>query len=206
MNRILLVILSIFLLFSCETRKNKSTPEQLFSGRHISSSIQYAELFDVYQAEGIKKVVIYSPVSDTSTSAVFYLVDSSRYHQYQSFKNVLPFPLSKVAVLSSTQLNAVYKLGLLGRVSGIADKKYIQNKKVRQQLTSGKMEEVSVNGQLFVEKTIMLNPQAIFYSPYQQGQSLPVKGSVKAIPFFDFMEDNPLGRAEWIKFTAAFLG
>ena len=199
-------MLSVFLLFSCETRKKVNSPEQLFSGKREASTIRYAGLFDLYEAEGVKKIVVHSPFVDTAEAAVYYLVDSSRYQQYQSFKNVFPCPLSNVAVLSSTQLNAVIRLGLLNRVSGIADEKYIQNKAVRQQLASGKMEEVSANGQLFVEKTIMLNPQAVFYSPFQQGQSLPVKGSVKAIPFFDFMEDDPLGRAEWIKFTAAFLG
>ena len=206
MKKILLVVLSAFILFSCGTRNNTNTLEKIFIGKNISSSIKYAGLFDVYEADGIKKIVVHSPFSDTTASAVYYLVDSSKYKQYQSFENALPFPLSNVAVLSSTQLNAVYKLGLLGRVSGIADEKYIQNREVRRLLTSGKIEEVSANGQLFVEKTIMLNPQAVFYSPYQQGQLLPVKGGVKAIPFFDFMEDDPLGRAEWIKFTAAFLG
>jgi len=204
MNRGLLLMLSVFLLFSCETRKKVNSPEQLFSGKNEVSTIRYAGLFDLYEAEGVKKIVVHSPFADTVEAAVYYLIDSSKYQQYQSFKNVLPCPLSKVAVLSSTQLNAVIMLGLLNRVSGIADEKYIQNMEVRQQLASGKTEEVSANGQLFVEKTIMLNPQAVFYSPYQQGQSLPVKGSIKAIPFFDFMEDNPLGRAEWIKFTAAF--
>ncbi len=206
MKRILLALLAAFILFSCKTGVKTNTLEKFFKGKNISSSIKYATLFDVYQSEGIKKIVIHSPFSDTAASVVYYLVDSAKYSRYQSFKNVLPFSLSNVAVLSSTQLNAIYKLGLLEKVSGIADEKYIQSRAVRKLLAAGNIEEVSANGQLFVEKTIMLNPGAIFYSPYKQGQLLPVKGGIKVIPFFDFMEDDPLGRAEWIKFTAAFLG
>lgn len=196
----------ILLLYGCSGDKQTLSPEQYFNGKSLVSTIRYATLFDVYKTDGIRKVVVHSPFSDTVAAAVFYLVDSSKYKRFQSLKNVLPFPLTRVALLSSTQLNAIYKLKLLKSVAGIADAKYIQNREVKKLMASGAIEEVSARGQLFTEKTIMLNPQAIFFSPYQQGQSLPVKGKIATIPFFDFMEDSPLGRAEWIKFTAAFMG
>jgi len=207
MNRILLIFITGLLLFSCESKMEKTaSPEDLFAGKHIPSSIKYANLFDLYEYDGVRKIVIHSPFSDSLTSELFYLVDSSKYSRYKSFRNVLPFPLTNIAVLSATQLNAINKLGLQDKVTGIADAKYISDSTINRHLVSGKTEEVSVNGQLFVEKTIMLNPQAIFFSPYQQNQSLPLKGTIKVVPFFDFMESDPLGRAEWIKFTAAFIG
>jgi len=206
MNRILIVFLLSWFLLSCGQKKESNTLEQLFAKKSITSSIKYAELFDIYHANGIRKIVIHSPFSDTLDAATYYLVDSSKYNQYRSLENVFPFPLTNIAVLSSTQLDAIIKLGLIEKVSGISDAKYITDSIIKKRLSTEKIIEVSENGQLFVEKAIMLNPQVIFFSPFQKDQSLSVKGSVKAIPFFDFMEDNPLGRAEWIKFTAAFIG
>lgn len=206
MNRIFIVFLLSLFLLSCGQKKESNTPEKQFAKKSISSSIKYAGLFDIYHADGIRKIVIHSPFSDTAEAAVYYLVDSSKYDKYKSQDNVFPFPLTNIAVLSSTQLDAIIKLGLTDKVSGISDAKYITDSIIKKRLSTKEIIEVSENGQLFVEKTIMLNPQAIFFSPFQKDQNLPVKGSVKAIPFFDFMEDNPLGRAEWIKFTAAFIG
>jgi iron complex transport system substrate-binding protein len=206
MCRYIIITFLALSFLSCERSVEKNSPQQLFTGKNISSDIKYAELFDVYKTDGVRKIVIHSPFSDTVTAAVYYLADSANYEKYRHFENVLPFPLTNIAVLSSTQLSGIDKLGLLDVVSGIADERFIKNRAVRQRIDAGKIAEVSVNGQLFVEKTVMLNPQVVFYSPFQQGQSLPVKGNIKIVPFFDFMEASPLGRAEWIKFTAAFTG
>ncbi len=206
-SNLLLFLLISCLSFSCDSGTNKqASPEAYFKGNKIESGTKYANLFDVYKTDGIRKIVVHSPFNDTAAAAVYYLVDSNKYKRFKSLSNVLPFPLHNIAVLSSTQLDAVNRLGLLSVVKGVSDQKYIQNKRVLQALKSGKIVEISANGQLFVEKTIRLNPQVVFFSPFQRNQTLPVKGGIKAIPFFDFMESGPLGRAEWIKFTAAFIG
>jgi len=206
-SSVALLLLMMIFSYSCQTKTQQTTsPETLFKGKNIPSEIKYAALFDVYKNNDVRKIVIHSPFNDTASAGVFYLIDSAKYPQFKGLKNVLPFPLKSIAVLSSTQLNVIYKLGLLNKVRGISDQKYIQNKAVRKLIESGEIIEVSVAGQLFVEKTIQLDPQAIFFSPFQKGQSLPVISNIKAIPYFDFMEDSPLGRAEWVKFTAAFIG
>jgi len=202
-----LLLLIVVFSYSCQTKTRQTTsPETLFKGKNIPSEIKYATLFDVYKNNNVRKIVIHSPFNDTLSAGVFYLLDSTKYQQFKDFKNVLPFPLISIAALSSTQLNVISKLGLLNKVCGVSDQKYIQNKAVHKLIKSGRITEVSVAGQLFVEKAIQLNPQAIFFSPFQKGQTLPVLGNIKAIPYFDFMEDSPLGRAEWVKFTAAFIG
>ena len=202
-----LLFLIMVVSYSCQTKtRQTASPETLLQGKNIPSEIKYAALFDVYKNNGVRKIVIHSPFNDTATAGVFYLLDSTKYQQFKDFKNVLPFPLKSIAALSSTQLNVISKLGLLNKVCGVSDQKYIQNREVRKLIKSGSITEVSVAGQLFVEKAIQLNPQAIFFSPFQKGQTLPVLGNIKAIPYFDFMEDSPLGRAEWVKFTAAFIG
>ncbi len=195
-----------FFLTGCAGRHNSNaTPEDYFVNKKISSKIHAARLFDIYETDGIKKVVIRSPFSDTTATA-FYLVPKRLYGLYKNQKNVLEYPLTRVAVLSATQLNAVDKLGLLNSVVGVSDVKYLSDTALLKKIKEGTITEVSAGGHLFTEKTILLHPEALFFSPYRQGQTPVLQGSVQVIPFFDFMEDSPLGRAEWIKFTAAFLG
>jgi len=180
----LFLLLAVF-NFSCQTKtKSSASPDELFKGKKITSIVKHASLFDIYKTNGVRKIVVHSPFDDTATAAVYYLVDSNNYMLYKSLNNVLPFPLHNIAVLSTTQLDGIIRLGLLSVVQGVADQKYIHNKDVHQELEAGRIEEVSANGQLFVEKTIQLNPQTIFFSPFKKGKSLPVNGRIKAIPFF----------------------
>lgn len=207
LKKIFLLTLAIVSLLACmHGHKNKPGPEVYFKDKNILSKIHYARLFDIYETDGIKKVVVHNPFSDTIATSVLYIVNKAQYKLFKDKKNVIQYPLSRIAVLSATQLNSIVRLKLLDCIAGISDAKYISSKKILKRITQGKITEVSANGHLFTEKTIMLNPDAIFFSPYEQGQTLPVHGTIKVLPFFDFMEDNPLGRAEWIKFSAAFLG
>ena len=65
--------------------------------------------------------------------------------------------------------------------------------------------ELGANNHFFIEKIISTHPDYIFYSPYKLTADHPLKATgITLIPFFDYHEHTPLGRAEWIKFTAAF--
>ena len=189
----------------CKSPASRNEFDQLF-GRQSVSSIKYARLFDIYKKNGIKKVVIHSPFNDSTEAAVFYLIEKQQTGKYRHDPHILPFPLTRVGVLSATQLNAVLQLGLINQVAGISDSRLLSSREIKKRLRNGKLTEISQNGKLFVEKTLAVKPEAVFYSPYKNGQHLPVKGGIVEVPFFDFFEENPLGRAEWIKLTAAFMG
>ena len=169
-----------------------------------SSKVKYARFFELYEYDNITKLVIKSPFDD-SNKIVYYLVDTTRDNNLEiDEKHVIKVPLKHVGVLSATQLAGIKKIGFINNVKGVSDVKYLQDSDIKRRLELGEIEEIASGNNFFTEKALLMKMDAIFFSPFKKGQQLEINNSVPVIPFFDFMEESPLGRAEWLKFTAAF--
>jgi iron complex transport system substrate-binding protein len=192
------ILILIFLISSCDSLPRKNASNNTPTSKSV---VQYASGFQLYQDKGQSRIVVFDPWQKGKVMAQFILVKG------KAAKGQIHVPLNEVAVFSATQLNALERLGVLDRVTGISEATYVKNKRVRSRLKQHKITELAAGGNYFVEKILAHPPRAIFFSPYQSSQSLPVSLSgILAVPYLDFMESSPLGRAEWIKFTAAFFG
>jgi iron complex transport system substrate-binding protein len=209
-------IIFIFISFivvgisSCESKKATAEIESVFNAIPESSwksRVKYAKGFDLYDAGHLKKLVIYHPEMNGDIISTFYLIDSLEMdkNNYQKSENVILLPMSDVAVFSATQLNAIEMLGLLDEVKGVSEARYINSKAVRAKLEAGEIVELATNADYFIEKILSVNPSLIFYSPFQFIEQHPLeKTGIPLVSFYDYFENEPLGRAEWIKFTATF--
>lgn len=204
------IILIALLFTACNEKKQAADAAEIFNqlaDSTLVSRVQYARGFDIFNAEGITKLVIYEPGSTKSVRNIYYLVDAETAEKYDFAEGFMIVPLDSVAVFSGTQLNAMKNLALLGKLVGVSESDYILDKEIRKYIDEGRVTELAGNGNFFVERTLQLSPSVIFHSPYQSNQSNPLAATkIPMIPFFDFMENDPLGRAEWLKFTAAFFG
>ena len=202
------IVVIILQSLSCNQNKSKTTVNQVFNDYSVDSlmsEVEYAKGFDIYTVGHLKKLVIYNPQNLDKVLNTYYLTDSEYFHTYQPSAKLLQLPLDSVAVFSATQLNAFSKLHLIDRVIAVSESNYIHNKQVVNRLHNGSIVELAGNGNFYLEKTFEVNPSVIFYSPYNFSQKHPLAATkITMIPFFDFMESDPIGRAEWIKFTALF--
>ena len=211
-QRIIYFLLAVALLsiFSCNPKQNRPGIASIFEAIPDSllvSKVKYAKGFDLYEAEQVRKLVVYHPELPETIIATFYITDSSVLAAYNmsDAQNVVKINSNRTAVFSATQLNAFDKLLLLGHVTGITESKYINNKHIKEKLKKGEIIELGANNHYFIEKIMSLQPDYIFYSPYKFTANHPLKATgIPLIPFYDYHENTPLGRAEWIKFTAAF--
>lgn len=205
---VLMVVMVIIYITSCSQKNSTTSVSQLFDIQgeaSLTSSVLYADGFDIYEVDRVKKLVIYNPRNIEEVLATYYFTDSTSYYDYQHSSELLLTPLDSVAVFSATQLNAFSKLGILNQVIAISESEYIRNPDIKKKYEDGKIVNLAGNGNFYLEKTLEVNPKIIFYSPYNLAQKHPLAATeITMIPFFDFMESNPLGRAEWIKFTALF--
>ncbi len=190
------LILFVLLWSGCHGRATKKMDAK---ARGQEVLVKYARGFSIQHEAGVTKVVVYNPWEKGKVLASFDLVKGT------PGPGQIHIPLSRVAIFSATQLDAMRKLGLLDQVIGISDVKYLKNKEILKRYAEHKVVELYENGNFFVEKIVETHPHALFYSPFNAEQKMPaVLSSIPAIPFLDYMEADPLGRAEWIKFTAAF--
>ncbi len=201
MKKVFPVIFTVLILCAASCTNHKAKTE--LKNENVSAiPVKYAKGFAVFYKNGKQQVVVYNPWSKgRKVLAAFILVKN------HPRKGEIKVPLDSVAVFSSTQLNALEKLGLLGKVSGISEARFISNKKVKKALHDGKITEMAAGGNYFIETILEHHPRAIFYSPFQGNLKLPATlSSITAIPYLDYTETSPLGRAEWIKFSALFMG
>jgi iron complex transport system substrate-binding protein len=204
-------LLILFLSFpSCQNLKPDKR-KQRSENRSIQpdsiSKIIYAKGFDITFIGNVKALTIYEPGKKKKVRETIYILDGGKYIDTVARTRQFQSPIDSVAVFSATQLNALDKLGLLDKVIGVSEANYIRNKQVQERFQQGLVTELAGNGSFYVEKTLQVNPSVIFFSPYNSNESHPLTSTkIPMISFLDFMEDSPLGRAEWIKFTAVFFG
>ncbi|MBK8659820.1 MAG: ABC transporter substrate-binding protein [Bacteroidetes bacterium] len=99
------------------------------------------------------------------------------------------------------------RLDLLQFLTGISNPELVYNPQVQQLLKKGEI--VSLGGmELNYEKMLMLHPDFVFTSgDWDGGDRLKMKLEslqIKSVLNLDYMEQDPLARAEWLKFVAVF--
>jgi len=115
----------------------------------------------------------------------------------------IKIPLENVVVTSTTHLPALEMLGITDKLIGFPHTEYISNSLFRKRISTGKIVDVGNGRQLNTEKILALHPGAIikFSSGTETNDDrFFMQNGIPVIYNADWMEQNPLGRAEWIKF------
>jgi len=111
--------------------------------------------------------------------------------------------------LSSTFIGMLSELGLDSLIVGVSEMQYVFNELVRKNYSQKKVVEAGYDTQLNVEAIVAKRPSVLFHSGFTSKiahqQQLESVG-VECIPIYDWKEQTPLGRAEWIKVYGFLFG
>ncbi len=171
--------------------------------------IKYAKYFNLEYKDGYKLLSVKSPDSSTALQYALVLKGSSPDIVEQN-AIIIQTPIEKIISLSSTYYPMLEQIGKLDTVIGIDDSTYTFNETIRKNVENGKIAVVGgdgVSAKLNLEKVIELSPD-ILMAPYMNAQVLEeakLKEAKQTLVLnADYLENSPLGRAEWGKFIAAF--
>ncbi|MCX7853586.1 MAG: ABC transporter substrate-binding protein [Caldilineales bacterium] len=121
---------------------------------------------------------------------------------------VIEAPVEDVIAMSTTQLPHLEKLDLLDRLIGLDSFLYVNNPKVRTLIEAGALVEIGGGAEVNIEKTIAAEPDLVMTygvgDPQYDAHPKLLEAKIPTILNAEYMEGTPLGRAEWIKFTALF--
>jgi len=206
LNRSVFFILAF--LVSCQSTPQKPDVEKTFyESPETQSLVRYANGFDLYQKDGITKIVVYHPELSSVVIGTYYIAGLEVSGRYKTSDSFFTSPIDSVALFSATQINAFEKLGVIDHIVGVSEARYLKNPIVKKRIENGIVKELAGSGDFYVETAMLLNPSVIFYSPYKVIKSHPLEVTgIPLIPFYDYRETDPLARAEWIKFSAVFFG
>lgn len=199
MKKSLIILLSIIYIFiSCDyaTDKNALTKKQ----DETSNLVHYAENFKISPYKDGYKLEIRN--KNSSNFDDFYIFnDSLDIPKEIKNQTIIRTPIKSAIAFSSTQWSVFQKLGETNIIKGILESNYSKNDEILRLVKEGVIIDLGTSNQVNTEKVINLKAELILYTPYptiDYSNLGELSGSIM-IPFPDYLESHPLGRAEWMK-------
>jgi len=165
------------------------------------STIKYAKGFDIVDENGVKKLIIKSAYQNSDE--IFEYIIQNKSDQKEEIENTLFTPIQKIVVTSTTHIPMVELLNEETAIVGFPYAKYVSSAKTRALIDEGKIQEIGKESSLNTEILLDLQPELVVgYSVSSADKSLTTiqKAGINVIYNGDWLEETPLGRAEWIKF------
>ena len=116
-------------------------------------------------------------------------------------------PAGDLITLSTTQLPALFQLGMLDHLVGVDSGFYISTPEVARLIADGQVAEVGFGAEVNIELVLELEPQMVMsygYNPATDAHPVLLEAGIFTALDASWRELSPLGRAEWLKFTALF--
>lgn len=194
-----ITILCLFLI-SCTSKKDKKTSNKI---NETFTDIKYAKGFEIQQFKDYKKLIIKTPYLNADEIFEYVLYDEKSTYKPTSTVTDIQIPLQRIVVTSTTHIPMLELLNEENSLVGFPNTKYVSSKKTRELIDANIVKEVGVKAALNTEILLELNPNAIIgFSMSKSNKSLNLirESGIPVILNGDWLEETPLGRAEWIKF------
>lgn len=200
---------SLLFLFGCKQQEKESIP---LNPQVKNTSLYYAKGFSIeHLASGYTVLKINSPWPNAKTSFTYALIPEEKLTAISLNKSeydaIISVPIKNVVVTSTTHIPALEALGVMDKLVGFPDTKYISSKAARARIAAGKVKELGANENLNTEAVIVLQPDLVIGFSIRGENSAYETLKRSNIPIIfngDWVEETPLGKAEWIKFFALF--
>ena len=195
-------VLLLAALTACAPKSKES--HQKTQGDNL---MRYARNISVYERDYGYRAEVICPWDTTLSLGTFAFVKDSTQTVDADVDGILKVPIRSVISFSATQWAVFLRLGEIDRVKGILEGRFVVDTTMLSLLAQQKVYDIGTEAAADVERMIQLKPDALLYSPYFDGNQggLNVTGAV-LFPFADYMENTPLGRAEWIRVIGMLSG
>ncbi|WP_246535406.1 ABC transporter substrate-binding protein [Litoribacter ruber] len=209
LNRInLLTMAALIMLWglqSCQPSEERFSLDEL-----EEITLDYAKGFKIYQGEGYKVIEVLQAFPDKH-QPYLYLIQEDENADIPSgnFNSIVRLPAEKVVMTSTTQIPHLDYLGHTQKLIGFPNLDLISSSHVRKQIKAGEVNDLGRGAQSNVEMIIDLEPDWVMISTLGdeiKNLNLLQSANIPAVLNGEYVEQNPLGRAEWIKFTGVLLG
>ena len=199
---LLLIFLLIFGLYSCDNQPSREKTKADFN--------QYAQGFHIVKMGEITRLDVFNPWENARNFTYsYYLIPKSiAIPDSLISKKIIRTPVEKVVVLSTTHIGFIEKLGFESSIIGISGKDFVTNPIVRKGIEQGLVHDVGYDQNLNYELLLQMKPDLVM--AYGIGSDVAAHLSkmkdlnIPVVINAEYLEETPLGRAEWLVFTGSF--
>jgi len=184
------------LLFSCENDEKKRSPNLQAIP---ASSIKYAKGFDIQYFNDYKKLIIKTPYLNAKETFEYKLM----HHKTTNELKTIQIPIKSIVVTSTTHIPVLELLNIEDKLIGYPNTDYISSVKTRTLIKNGSISELGNEENINTELLLVLKPDAVIGFSMNSNNKMFTTIEKLGIPVLlngDWLEESPLGRAEWIKF------
>ncbi len=200
-----LFFISFCFLLCCNSPR-ESTIEETDSKSTLKP--KYATGFQIDYYDGYKIVTVDRPHMNAKKGFKYILAEEvDQVPEHLSGETVIQIPLSKMVCTSTTHIPLLDYLNESDKLIGFPTTDYISSKTMRMRIDSGLVKDLGVDKEMNIELLAELGPDAVMaytingdYGQFNKIAQLGIPTIINA----EYLEEHPLGRAEWLKFTAAF--
>lgn len=204
--KLILFVFSFSTLFGCKKSENANVKESTDS----KNEIEYASGLSIYKHQGYSVVTVSNPWPEANKTFTYILKEANgsipdSLKKYTTFQ----VPLQSIVVTSTTNIPFLEMLEVEKSLVGFPHTDYVSSEKTRKRIDAGAVKNIGQNEKLNMEQLIELAPNLIV--TFGVDNSNPMidnlqKSGLKVFVQADWMEQTPLGKAEWIKLYGALFG
>ena len=200
MKQFIFTIILALTVVSCTT----TSQQDVSNGNNV---ITEAKLLTMEQHDGYTVATVANPWGEGVMQRYVLVPVDAQLPDSLPEGTIVRTPLSNALVYSAVHSSLFAELGSHEAVKGIVDAQYYTDSLVLKGLEAGTIADCGSSMAPTIEKVIELRPDGILLSPYQDSNFEQLERlNIPLIMCADYMEQTPLGRAEWVKFYGALVG
>ena len=171
--------------------------------------LEYATGFSVDYFNHYKVVTVTQPWQAAAATFEYVLVQCGTPIPTEfADAQVIQVPVRTVATLSTTYLPHLTLLDQLDALVGVDQFKFIYTPEVRQKIDRGELTELNSGKTLDIEQLLVASPDLVMAydtgDPDVDSYGRIMQAGLPVALVGEYVETSPLGRAEWLLFTALF--
>ncbi len=170
-----------------------------------NDEVCYAKGFSITSKDDKTIIEVYNPWDDYNILATYELVKQGT---PITSTNQIQVPVKSITSLSSTYLGMLEMLDARDKIIAASNANWICDTLLYERYEKGKITDLGNDLNVSAEAVISGNPDVVLRYIYQSPDPIdPVisNAGISMVYLIEFMEEHPLGRAEWIKVVGALL-
>ncbi len=201
MKRALIFLVLVWGVTSCNTNDNNKVVEQGW----VEQPLKYSLKWKVFRSGDKVRIDIVEPYKGAKEVMHYYLLKEGS----KSEEPTIVVPVTNLVVTSTTHLPALEMIGSGASLTGFPSTNFISSPYFYNRVEEGKIIDLGPDNDLSVEALLELEPQMMMgYSVNgnMKKNALIEKAGIPVLLNADYLEETPLGRAEWIKLFGLLTG
>ena len=199
-----LVFIAFIVLFITHCSKKRDVKSE------PSLDVKYAKGFSIRKDHGATWVTVNHPYQGATSGYQYLLVPrGAPVPEHAADVQVIETPIETIVCTSTTHIPHLDYLGVTDKLVGFPSTDYISSETARKRIDAGFVKDLGIDKGMNLEVLYTLKPSLVmaYTTAADLGQLKKVREmGLPVVLNGEYLERDPLGRAEWIKFTSLFFG